>query len=289
VVALFVAMGSREWMALITFGFSAFVLTVIVVEFWKGTSARARIEGEGALLAFYHLVARNRRRWGGYTVHVGVVLIFTAFAGTAWNVNVKQTLVPGESTDVISPLGHTYTLTFEGMSSTLGRPDQPNNRNLAWQAIALFTVAKDGEPAGFLTSEKRMYLAPEQVVTEVGIRSTPLEDLYLILSDVEDLPGVVLSDADAVHRATFTFLVNPLVPWIWYGALVLTLGSLIAMWPEPERLREGGVRSEPDAREREPALPGARVAAVFRSIVALLARSSDRGPATATGSAKAGP
>ena len=67
-------------MALATFGISAFVMAIIVVEFWKGTRARARIEGEGVFKAFFHLVNRNRRRWGGYIVHVGVVLIFTAFA-----------------------------------------------------------------------------------------------------------------------------------------------------------------------------------------------------------------
>ena len=286
VVAAFAALGSREWMALLTFGLSAFVLTVIVVEFWKGTSARARIEGEGVLLAFYHLVARNRRRWGGYIVHVGMVLIFTAFAGSAWNVNIKQTLVPGESADVVSPLGHTYTLTYEGMSSTLGKPDQANSRNLAWQAIALFSVSRDGESLGFVTTEKRMYLAPPQPVTEVGVRSALLEDLYIILSDVEDLSGVVLSDASSVQRATFTFLVNPLVPWIWYGALVLTLGSLIAMWPEPVRFREGGQPEPgPGVPEREPE----RAPALLASLLSLVARPFARRFAPATGSSKAAP
>ena len=248
VVGVFALLGSREWMALLTFGISSFVMTVIVVEFWKGTKARARIEGEGFLPALYHLVMRNRRRWGGYIVHVGVVLIFTAFAGAAWNVNVKQTLEAGESAEVRSPLGHTYRLTFEGMSSTLGKPDQPASRNLAWQAIALLSVTRDGKPLGTLTSEKRMYQAPEQVMTEVGIRSAALEDLYVILADVEDLRGVVLSEATATQRATFTFLINPLVGWIWYGALVLTFGSLIALWPEPERLRREASRPEPLSR-----------------------------------------
>jgi len=85
-------------------------------------------------------------------------------------------------------------------------------------------------------------------MTEVGIRSAALEDLYVILADVEDLRGVVLSEATATQRATFTFLINPLVGWIWYGALVLTFGSLIALWPEPERLRREASRPEPLSR-----------------------------------------
>ena len=288
VVAVFLALGARHAMALLTFGISTFVLTVIVVEFWKGTKARVRIEGEGILQAFYHLVGRNRRRWGGYVVHVGVVLIFTAFAGAAWNVNIKQTLLPGESAEVASPLGHSYKLTYEGMSNTLGNPDQPNSRNLAWQAIAVLSVSKDGKPRGTLTTEKRMYMAPEQVTTEVGVQQAFLEDLYVILSDIEDLPGVVLSDATSVQRATFTFLVNPLVPWIWYGALILTLGSLVAMWPEPPRKREESARQVPELSEPQVARVQ-EVAAALMAIVLVALRAPLRRTLPADGSSKAAP
>ncbi|MGD2047482.1 MAG: cytochrome c biogenesis protein CcsA, partial [Gemmatimonadota bacterium] len=79
--------GAHHPLALVTWGISAFVLTIIVTEFWKGTRARARIEGEGYFPALFHLVSRNRRRWGGYVVHVGIVMIFMAFAGAAYNVD----------------------------------------------------------------------------------------------------------------------------------------------------------------------------------------------------------
>ena len=246
VVAGFALAGAREWMALLTFGISAFVLTTIVVEFWKGTRARARIEGEGVVPAFYHLVTKNRRRWGGYVVHVGIVLIFTAFAGSPWKHEIRQTLAPGESAEITSPYGHTYRLTFQGMSTMLGK-DNPASRNLSWQAVALLSVEKDGEPyqkrsyrglVGSLSTEKRMYQAPPQVMTEVDFFSTPLEDLYVILADVEDLQGVVVSDVGSSERATFTIMITPLVGWIWYGALVFTIGSLIALWPDPERVRK---------------------------------------------------
>ena len=215
--------GAHDGMALVTFGLSAFVMTIMLVEFVKGTRARAFIEREGYGVAFLHLVSRNRRRWGGYTVHVGVVLIFTAFAGAAFDREVVQTLDLGESITIESPFGHEYTLTYQGLSS-------PRGQNMLRQAVALMTVEKDGRPMKSLTAEKRLYLTWEAPVTEVGIQSTFLEDLYLILENVSDLGGAFENVAGA-QRATFEVQVNILVGWIWYGGLVITIGSLIAMWP----------------------------------------------------------
>ena len=244
VIAGFYLRGARQWMALVTFAVSAFVLTIIVVEFVKGTRARAHIEGEGVLPAFAHLVLRNRRRWGGYIVHVGVVLIFTAFAGAAFDREVTQTLDPGESVTIESAFGHEYTLTYQGLSS-------PRGQNMLRQAVALMTVEKDGVPVGSLTTEKRLYVTWEAPVTEVGVRSTFLEDLYVILERVEDLGGAFENDAGA-QRATFEVQVNILVGWIWYGGLVLTLGSLIAMWPSKGSVSPAPRRS---TEERAPAVP----------------------------------
>lgn len=223
--------GARHAMALVTFGLAAFVMTIIVVEFWKGTRARARIEGEGAFKAFLHLIARNRRRWGGYIVHVGVVVIFTAFAAAPWYQEFLQTLEPGEVMVAESPLGHTYELTYEGLSTNI----RDLERNLDWQVTALVSVQRDGEPLGTFTTEKRMHMNAEQMSTEVGIQSFPLEDLYIILADA-DLSRILQGDA-AAQSVTFTVMVKPLVGWIWAGGLILTLGSLIAMWPSAERLR----------------------------------------------------
>ena len=244
VVAGLYLRGARQWMALLTFGLSAFVLTIIVVEFVKGTRARAYIEGEGLLPAFVHLVLRNRRRWGGYIVHVGVVLIFTAFAGAAFDREVTQTLDPGESVTIESAFGHEYTLTYQGLSS-------PRGQNMLRQAVALMTIEKNGVPVGSLTTEKRLYVTWQAPVTEVGIRSTFLEDLYVILERVEDLGGAFENDA-AAQRATFEVQVNILVGWIWYGGLILTLGSLIAMWPSRGSVSPAPRRS---SEERAPAVP----------------------------------
>jgi cytochrome c-type biogenesis protein CcmF len=233
VVALLWGLGARHTMALWTFGAASFVLAVVAIEFWKGTRARARIEGEGVLPAFYHLIARNRRRWGGYIVHVGIVLIFMGFAGSAWNDELKQTLQPGEAAEITSPFGHTWTLTYEGISSGLNVFDE----NLAWQAVALLSIDLDGEAVGTMTTEKRGYIRPDgAVATEVGIRSLLLEDLYVILADA-DLRRVVGANDPSAQEATFTILIKPLVNWIWAGTLVMTLGCLIALWPSGDVVR----------------------------------------------------
>jgi cytochrome c-type biogenesis protein CcmF len=238
--AVLAVLGARHGYALLTFGISAFVLTVIAVEFWKGTRTRARIEGEGIFAALTHLVGRNRRRWGGYIVHVGIVLTFTAFAGSAFDVELRKVLNPGDTVTVASPFGHTYTLTYEGISSSReGNFDR-------W--VALMSVEKDGESIGAMSTERRFYRVNQQMVTEVGIRSTPLEDLYLILGDVEDFEGIVANNPGA-QQIVAEVQVNPLVGWIWYGGIVLALGSLIALWPASEAPRRKLEPSETGAPE----------------------------------------
>ena len=241
----FVALGARETLAIITFSIAGFVLTIIVREFVKGTRARARIEGEGVPLAFVHLVGRNRRRWGGYLVHVGIVMIFAAFAASAFNREVRDTLSPGESISIDSPFGHTYELLYEGLSTHRGAN--------AWQWVALLKVSRDGKDIGLITSEKKTYVVMQASVTEVGIRSTPFEDLYVILAAVDDMEGVLRNDPSA-ETATFQVMVNPLVGWIWYGGLVMTIGTLIALWPargtaRPVRVQQSGT----PVREAQPA------------------------------------
>ena len=234
--AILFAAGVRHTYALLTFALGAFVLTVIVVEFWKGTRARARIEEEPPLTAFLHLVRRNRGRWGGYIVHVGVVIMFMGFAGSAFDREVRQSMVPGESVSIESPFGHEYTLTYQGLSTSL----VPSMR----QAIALFSVQKDGVDIGSITTQRQLVLAttPPQPISEVGIRSTLLEDLYVILATVDD--AVLLGSNDPqFQQATFQVMVNPLVPWIWYGGLIIATGALIGLWPGagvPTRSRRMG-------------------------------------------------
>jgi cytochrome c-type biogenesis protein CcmF len=218
-------LGVRHAYALLTFALGAFTLATVVVEFYKGTRARASIEGEGVAPALLHLVLRNRRRYGGYIVHVGLVIGFMGLAGQAYDVEEQVVLQPGESTEVRSPFGHTYRLTYQDMSWYTAT-------NMT-KLIASLRVEKDGEPAGLITAEQRAYRQREETSTEVGIRRAWNEDLYLIMAGVDD-PDGVLQGNNARPLTTFRVLVNPLVPWIWLGGVIMALGTLIAMWPAAE-------------------------------------------------------
>jgi cytochrome c-type biogenesis protein CcmF len=242
--------GVRHAYALLTFVLGAFTMTTIVVEFWKGTRARASIEKESLAVAFVHLVQRNRRRYGGYVVHAGLVLMFAGFAGKAFNVEKQVALKPGESVEIASPFGHTYGLTYQAMSW------YPATNMI--KIIASLEVTKDGRPVGMMTAEKRAYQQREEVVSEVGIRRAWNEDLYLILAGIDDADAVVRG-TNPRPVATFRVLVNPLVPWIWLGGLIMAIGTLVALWPAAEPTRPAAARPKPKAEaepagEREPAL-----------------------------------
>jgi cytochrome c-type biogenesis protein CcmF len=222
------ASGVRNTYAILTFALGAFTLTTVLVEFWKGTRARAHIEGEGLGTALVHLVERNRRRYGGYVVHAGLVILFSGLAGKAFNVEKEVALSPGESVDVRSPFGHTYRLTYQDMSWYTA----PNVTKL----VASMEVKVGGKRAGVLAAEKRAYKQRDEVVSEVGIRRAWNEDLYLILAGVDDMDGVV-QGTNPRPLATFRILVNPLVPWIWLGGVIMAIGTLIALWPAAEAPR----------------------------------------------------
>lgn len=241
-------LGARHPLALVTWSLSAFVLTIITTEFYKGTKARARIEGEGYALAFIHLITRNRRRWGGYIVHIGFVSLCVAFAGAAYNTDARFNVQPGDRVEVTSPYGHTYELTYDGLSISRGM----GQRNLIWQAIATVSVSRNGKPLGIMTTEKRQYTnRGTQPMTEVAINSNLQEDLYLILSALNDIQGALAADSDA-QGIDLQVLVKPLVIWIWIGCLLLAIGTIIALWPNVDRRRSSGVETTV-----EPALAGA--------------------------------
>ena len=214
--------GVRHNMALATFGVSAFVMAIVVREFWKGTKARARIAGEGVFSAFRGLVRRNRRRWGGYVVHAGVVVLFTGLAGAAFDVVVEQELAPGEAISVRSAFGNEYRLVYESLSHSRPRAAEDVAEN-DWRWTALMTIYRNGERIGVTRPERRIYPVMEQQSTEVGIASSLLEDLYVIPKDVDLDSGA--------ERVVFEVKALPLVPWIWCGGLVVAIGALVGLWP----------------------------------------------------------
>ena len=227
--ALFV-LGIRVIYPLMAWTLSAFVAGTIIQEFWKGVGARRRMYGENPVVALGRLVARNRRRYGGYVVHAGIVILFAAFSGMAFKKEYDITLADGQSYTAKDPYGRRWTFTNEGLSEF-----KALNRDVV--AIAL-RPSVEGKQLPLITSEKRQHFDSRgnptfQPSTEVGILSRNDMDVYLVLA------GVVANKAEI--RVNF----NPLVVWVWHGGVIMALGGLIVMWPQSEkRRRQGGYVAE---------------------------------------------
>ncbi|MEP6731655.1 MAG: cytochrome c-type biogenesis CcmF C-terminal domain-containing protein, partial [bacterium] len=217
-----IALGMRNGHALVAYTLAAFVAGTIGQEFYKGIGARRSIHGEALPIATVRLIARNRRRYGGYIVHAGIVILFCAFAGLAFKKDHDVQLKSGETKELIDPLGHRWRFVSQGISTS-----ETLNRFVT--AIGL-EVFRDGVPQGILTTEKRQYYdsnkQPQfEPSTEVGIQSSAKLDLYVVLAGVRG--------DTAELRISF----NPLVVWVWIGGMIMAIGGLIVMWPQAERRR----------------------------------------------------
>ncbi|MBA3917869.1 MAG: cytochrome C biogenesis protein [Gemmatimonas sp.] len=239
------ALGMRDPYALVSYLLAGFVIGTIVQEFAKGIGARRRMYDEGLAVASVRLVARNRRRYGGYIVHFGVVLLFCAFAGLMFKTDVTALLKTGETVTAKDPYGHEWTFTSQGLSSF----EQLNRRVLS----VTFDVTKDGKPMGLLSSEKRQHVNTQgeptfEPSTEVGILESMQQDVYLVFTGAAD------RETAAVH-----IHFNPLVWWVWFGGIIMAFGGLIVMWPQAQRAeRESGyVAQIPMGRDTEVAGAGA--------------------------------
>ncbi len=209
---------------LMTIALSGFVLATVVQEFGRGVRARMRMHAENPVTALGRLMSRNRRRYGGYIVHVGVVIYFVAFTGLAFQEKTAVELVPGESTTMRSPMGHDLTFTYLGTS-------QFTQLNRVVSAATL-QVSRDGTPLGTVVSEKRQHIdsfgrPTFEPSTEVGLKSSLQEDIYVVYAGTPD----------GTERAQFSLIINPLVNWFWIGGGVLALGGLLAMWPGGPQIR----------------------------------------------------
>lgn len=216
--AALLAAGLRDGWALMALGLGGFVTATILQEFWRGIRARRTMHGESLPVALGRLVARNRRRYGGYIVHVGIVLYFVAFTGLAFKSKVEVDLVPGQTTTIRSPFGWDYELTFLGVSQYSAL-----NRQVS---AATLDVARAGTRVGTIKSEKRQHVDSFgnrlfEPSTEVGLRSDLREDLYVVYA----------GSVDGTERSRFAIQVNPMVAWFWIGGAVLVLGGILTMWP----------------------------------------------------------
>jgi len=206
--------GVRQPAALLGFWLAAFVASVTLYEFWRGAMARRKRSGEGLLVALWRLAGRNRRRYGGYIIHLGVVLMAIGIIG----IEVFQTETQGTVPQGGSIQLGEYSVTYDSLAVF----DTNDGRNVA---RAVVSVSKDGKFVGQLHPRRDYYFESQQPMTIPGVRSTWEDDLYVLL--VDWLP--VTSQG-----ATFKIYRNPLVNWLWLGAIVFILGTMVAAWPDKD-------------------------------------------------------
>jgi cytochrome c-type biogenesis protein CcmF len=213
--------GGSSRAGLIAYTFSAFVLGSIAVEFARGTRARQSLTGGSWGRAFSELVARNRRRYGGYVVHAAIVMLAIGVAGSsAYDKVREQTLRPGESTTVGA-----YELKYLGA----GQRQAANARELR----AFVAVSRSGRSLATLQPGKNFYPAEGETSNEMAIRTDWLrgEDLDLIAQQV-----------DANGTLHLKALVKPLVNLIWLAGAVFVVGSVVALWPDAREERRLALR-----------------------------------------------
>lgn len=209
VTAALFLMGVRKLPALTAFGIIAFVLATVGTEFVRGVRVRVRSTQEGVPAAVWHMVSRNRRRWGGYTVHIAIMLIVLGIVGSsAYQVSTTSTVGVGQSLSVGA-----YSLTYKGL--------QQMTKGQAEVVFADLEVTRGGKSLGTLRSQKEFYANSEEPTTRVGIRGSYSEDLY-----------VILNGWDADQTANFKLVINPLMAWMWIGWYVLAIGTVFAAWPQ---------------------------------------------------------
>jgi cytochrome c-type biogenesis protein CcmF len=206
----FVALGMRVWTSGICFALCGFVMGTIGQEFWRGARVRQGTTGTDVFTALIGLVGRNKRRYGGYIVHVGIVLMFLGFAGEGFKQDEQVLLKPGQQAQVGD-----FVVRLDAVRVT----DDGQKQMITGHT----TVFRDGEELAKMYPAKWFFRKhEEQPTTEVAIRRSITEDIYLVM------PAFNLEE----QSASMEIVINPLVNWVWVGFGILALGTGIALLPE---------------------------------------------------------
>ena len=200
--------GFREIYSLICLILSVFVTLTIFSEFYRGARVIAARDGTNLLSAVGDLTMRNTRRYGGYVIHFAMVLIFIGIAGSAFNKDIQKEMGVGD-TIAIGP----YTILCQNFDHTA-------NNNFESERATL-EVFRNGRSVMMLYPERRFFLASQVTETMVAVQTKPLHDLYVVYAGRSPETG-----KPVIHA-----YLNPLVKWIWFGGVVLVLGTLLAMIP----------------------------------------------------------
>jgi cytochrome c-type biogenesis protein CcmF len=210
VTAVFVGLGVRVWSSGICFALCAFVAASITQEFVRGARVRQSATGTDLLTAAIGLVMRERRRYGGYVVHLGIVLMYLGFAGEGFKTDQQVLLKLGEQATV-----RHFTVLNNGVKVTDDGQKQ--------MVTGHIQVSEDGKALGTMYPARWFFRKhEEQPTTEVAIRRTVAEDLYLVM------PAYDVND----QSMSLQVVVTPLVNWIWMGFGILVLGTGVALLPE---------------------------------------------------------
>jgi cytochrome c-type biogenesis protein CcmF len=201
--------------ALTGFFLVALVILVTLYEFWRGARARQHSQNENFFTALARLTERNRRRYGGYIIHISMMLMAVGILGIElFQTQTQGTVQVGESLNL-----QNYKLVYEDIARFSG----PDGREVT---RAVIQVYKDGQPVAALYPRTDYYWDAQQNMTIPGVRSTIADDVYVLLVDWEPASAI---------GATFKVYVNPLVNWLWIGCVAFLFGVIIAAWPENER------------------------------------------------------
>ncbi|MBN2147660.1 MAG: heme lyase CcmF/NrfE family subunit [Anaerolineales bacterium] len=214
VLVLALVAGVRHWAALLGFWLAGFVASVTLYDFWRAAWARRRQHGESIFLALWRLAGRNRRRYGGYIIHLGVVLMAIGIIGIELFQTETQGTIPKGGQISLGD----YAITFD----TLHVFDTADGRNVARATVSVY---RDGKYLGELHPRRDYYYESQQPVTIPGVRSSWEDDFYVLLVDWQPI---------STTGATFKVYHNPLVNWLWAGGFVFILGTLVAAWPDKD-------------------------------------------------------
>jgi cytochrome c-type biogenesis protein CcmF len=267
----------RKPQAIAMFCLAAFVIAVVGQEMWRGAQARRAMTGEAPPAALVSLVRRNRRRYGGYTVHAGVAVLFVGVAASSAFQSARDVrMSPGQTARVGG-----YDVTYVRPTATLA------SEKVSLGAV--LALRKDGKRVGELRTTRGYYPSMSEgqgpvsayfngnATSEVGLRAGMRRDVWTAVQpDLQSFQGLI-READQRFRmaspdaqglviaalaeryrrqpppATFRLIVSPLVSWIWIGALIAIGGGLIALWPAPVAVRRRVAAAAGGRLAREPA------------------------------------
>ena len=204
--------------ALLGFFLIALVILVTIYEYLRGAYARQRSQDENIFTALWTLTGRNRRRYGGYIIHISMMLMAIGILGIeSFQVETQGRIGVGESLNLSN-----YTVTYRELASW---DDEPKGVNYTRAVVDIY---RNGIYLGELHPRRDYYYDSQQAMTIPGERATLRDDLYVLLIDWEPA---------STTGATFKVFVNPLVNWLWLGSFIFLAGIIIAAWPEEEMER----------------------------------------------------